>query len=94
MAKRKIAKLYDGDSGVFANGENFRLSNVRSPETGKKGGSEAKRTLAGMLGRNNNQANVKAVGTDSYGRTLVRLSNRDGSINSRMRSKGYTNKGR
>ncbi len=94
MVKRKIKKLFDGDSGKFANGENFRLTNVRAPETGRRGASSAKRTLAGMLGKSNNSANVTRVGKDKYGRTLVRMSNDNGSINERMRKKGFSNKGR
>ena len=94
MTKRKIGKLYDGDSGTFANGENFRLANVRAPETGRKDASSAKRALAGMLGRSSNSVNVKEVGRDKYGRTLVKFSNSDGSINQRMRDKGYSNRGR
>jgi endonuclease YncB( thermonuclease family) len=79
---------------VFANGEKFRLANVRSPEKRQKGGSTATRVLAGMLGRSKNKAKVTSVARDKYGRTVVNMSNKDGSINKRMRGKGYTNQGK
>ncbi len=94
MVKRKITNLCDGDSGEFANGERFRLVNVRSPEKRQKGYQTAKKSLAGMIGRSNNKVDVTSVGKDKYGRNLVNLSNLDGSINQRMREKGFTNKGR
>jgi len=46
-----------------------------------------------MTSRSNGSVNVRIVGRDRYGRQIVNMSNKDGSINQRMRSKGYVNKG-
>lgn len=94
MFRKKVVELDDGDSGIFSDGKRFRLAGVRCPESHQFGGSTAKRTLAGMLARNDGVVNVKKVANDAYGRELVILSNTDGSINRRMLSKGYKNKGR
>lgn len=90
---RKV-KFTDGDSGTFSDGTRFRLVNVRSPEKNQSGGNKAKRVASGMIGRSNGRVNVEEVARDKYGRLLVNLKNKDGSINQRMRNKGYTNKGR
>ena len=87
--KRKIRSWNDGDSGIFNNGKRFRLANVRAPESGKRGGSTATKSAAGMTGRTHGVVNVGVVGRDKYGRQLVNMSNRDGSINSRLRQRGY-----
>ena len=92
--KRKIKNWDDGDSGIFSNGQRFRLASVRAPENGRRGGSTATRSAAGMTGRSHGNVNVSVVGRDTYGRQLVNMSNKDGSINSRLRRRGYTNKGR
>ena len=92
--RKKIKSWDDGDSGVFSNGQRFRLTGVRAPESGRRGGSTATRSAAGMTGRTHGNVNVSVVGRDKYGRQLVNMSNRDGSINTRLRQKGYTNKGR
>ena len=94
MFKKKVQQLDDGDSGKFSDGTRFRLNNVRCPEKHQFGGSKATRTAAGMIGRSKGRVNVSVVGKDRYGRKIVNLSNKDGSINKRMRNKGYTNKGR
>jgi hypothetical protein len=47
-----------------------------------------------MTGRSNGRVNWKPVAKDSYGRQVGNMSNKDGSINIRMKSKGYKNKGR
>ena len=91
---RKIKNWTDGDSGIFANGKGFRLANVRAQEKNKAGGLKALKTVAGMTARSSNLVNVKVVAKDRYGRVVVEMSNKDGSINERMRKKGYTNKGR
>jgi len=91
---RKIKNLIDGDSGIFADGTGFRLANVRAPEKKETGGLKALKTVAGMTARSDNLVNVKVVARDQYGRVVVEMSNKDGSINERMRKKGYTNKGR
>jgi endonuclease YncB( thermonuclease family) len=92
--RRKIRKWDDGDSGQFSSGQRFRLAGVRAPESGKRGGSTATRSAAGMTGTTHGNVNVTVVGRDTYGRQLVNMSNRDGSINARLRKRGYTNKGR
>ena len=94
MFRKKVRSLDDGDSGRFSDGKMFRLVGVRCPESYQFGGSTAKRTLAGMIARDNGLVNAKKVGTDAYGRDLMMLSNQDGSINRRMLAKGYKNKGR
>lgn len=91
---RKV-KFTDGDSGVYvADGTRFRLISVRAPEKNQDGGSKSTRVASGMVGRSNGRVSIEEVGRDKYGRVLVNMKNKDGSINDRMRKKGYTNKGR
>lgn len=90
--KKKISWV-DGDSG-YMNGKPFRLAGVKAPEKHQYGGEKAHRSAAGMTGRTNGTANVKPIATDAYGRKVVEMRNRDGSINQRLRDKGYKNKGR
>lgn len=90
---RKV-KFKDGDSGTFSDGTEFRLANVRAPESKQHGGSKAKKVASGMVGRSKGRVTVEEVGRDKYGRILVKIKNKDGSINDRLRKKGYTNKGR
>ena len=90
---RKV-KFTDGDSGTYSDGTKFRLSNVRAPESNQSGGSKAKKVASGMVGRSKSRVNIEEVGRDKYGRILVNMKNKDGSINERLRKKGYTNKGR
>jgi micrococcal nuclease len=94
MLRRKVKKWVDGDSGTFTNGEKFRLARVRAPEKNRRGGTTALRSASGMTSRQNNIVNVEKVARDKYGRSLVEMSNKHGSINNRLRKKGYTNKGR
>lgn len=91
--QKRIRKWVDGDTGRFSTGEFFRLANVRAPEHYQYGGKTATRTAAGMSGRSHGIVNVKVYGKDHYNRFLVELFNKNGSINQRMRKKGYTNKG-
>ncbi|RJQ21871.1 nuclease [Candidatus Woesearchaeota archaeon] len=93
MKRKRIDHWHDGDSGYFTDGTPFRLANVRAPEKHQFGGSKATRTAAGMTSRSNGYVNVQVVGK-SYGRSVVTMSNGDGSINTRLRRKGYWNKGR
>jgi len=92
--KKKIKSLDDGDSGKFADGTRFRLSNVRAHEKHQFGGSTAKKALAGMIGRTKGNVQVRTVARGAYGRKIVEIKNKDGSINERMRKRGYKNKGR
>ena len=93
MVRKRITYWKDGDSGFFTDGKPFRLARVRAPERGQRGASKATKTAAGMTSRSRGYVNVNKVGK-SYGRDVVNISNKDGSINDRMRKKGYTNKGR
>ncbi len=94
MKRKRVDYWSDGDSGWFTDGTEFRLAGVRAPETYQFGGSKATRTVAGMTGRTRGYVNVNEVARDRYGRTVVNMWNRDGSINERMRGKGYRKKGR
>jgi len=91
--RKKVKRWTDGDSGQFSDGTWFRLADVRAQERYQYGASKATRTAAGMTGRSHGHVFVKPVGK-SYNRDVVEMKNKDGSINKRMRKKGYTNKGR
>lgn len=86
----QIQFFFDGDSGQFANGERFRLADVRSPDKDEVDYMKAKRSLSAMAGRSQRWVTVEEVGIDPYGRLLVKIYNEDGSINDRMRLKGYS----
>lgn len=90
---KKIAKWKDGDSGYFTDRTQFRLARVRAPESYQFGSTKATKTAAGMTARTNGFVDVQIVG-QSFGRQVVEMWNRDGSINNRMLKKGYWNKGR
>ena len=94
IKRKRIGTWHDGDSGKFTDGTKFRLQGVRSHERHQFGGSKATRTAAGMTGRTKGFVNVRTVARDRYGRVVVEMSNKDGSINKRMKNKGYRNKGR
>lgn len=93
LKKKRISYWNDGDSGVFTDGTRFRLANVRAPEKHQFGGHKATKVASGMTSRSNGLVTVRTVGR-SYARAVDYLYNKDGSINNRMRQKGYTNKGR
>ena len=86
----QIQFFFDGDSGQFANGERFRMADVRSPEEDDPDYLKAKRVVSGMVGRSHKWVTVEEVGIDPYGRLLVKLYNEDGSINDRLRQRGYS----
>ena len=86
----QIQFFFDGDSGQFENGERFRLADVRSPDKDEVNYMKAKRSVSAMAGRNHRWVTVEEVGIDPYGRLLVKLYNEDGSINDRMRQRGYS----
>ena len=94
IKNKRVDFWKDGDSGRFTDGTNFRLRNVRAPEGYQFGGSKATKTVAGMTGRTKGFVNIKTFAKDKYGRNVVDMWNKDGSINSRLRDKGYSNKGR
>lgn len=91
--RKKVDHWVDGDSGVFTDGRPFRLANVRAPERNQRGASRATKTAAGMTGRTDGRVSTKTVGR-SYNRDVVQMKNRDGSVNDRMRRKGYRSSGR
>jgi endonuclease YncB( thermonuclease family) len=90
---RKV-KFKDGDSGTYSDGTDFRLANVRAPELNQAGGQKAKRSASSMVGRSNGFVRIEEICRDKYGRIVVNMENKDGSINERLRKKGNTNKGR
>lgn len=91
--RKRIGRWTDGDSGWFTDGTGFRLARVRSPEKYQYGGSLATRRAAGMTGRYNGNVGVRVVG-QSYGRKVVEMVNRDGSVNNRLIRRGCWGKGR
>jgi len=93
MVRKRIDHWDDGDSGAFTDGTRFRLARVGAPEKHQFGSKKATRTAASMTGRSKGFVNWNSVGK-SYGRQVGNMSNKDGSINNRMVSKGYKNKGR
>jgi len=50
---------------------------------------KAKKILSGMTGRSKGWVSVEEVGIDPYGWVIVKLENQDGSINDRMKQRGY-----
>jgi len=93
MKRKRISKWIDGDSGVFSDGTRFRLARVGCPERGQYGASKATRMVAGMTSRTKGVVSVKKVG-QSYGRDVVEIWNRHGSVNDRMRHRGCIRKGK
>lgn len=90
---KRIKRWTDGDSGIFRDGTRFRLARVRAPEHHQFGGKKSTKVAAGMTSRSDGYVQVRRVGS-SYGRSVVEMRNKDGSINNRMRIRGYRNKGR
>jgi endonuclease YncB( thermonuclease family) len=92
--KKRIRKWLDGDTPRFTDGTIGRLARVRCQEKHQFGGSTATKTAAGMTGRSRGLVNVKTIARDRYGRPVIEMKNKDGSINQRMLNKGYKKKGR
>ena len=92
--KKKVKKWLDGDTPKFSDGIIGRLARVRCHEKHQFGGSTATKTVAGMTGRTKGRVYVKQIGRDKWGRPIIEMKNKDGSINKRMIKKGYKNKGR
>ena len=80
--RKRIDHWIDGDSGMFTDGNYFRLARVHAPEKHQFGGERATRRAAGMSGQSSGNVSVQVVG-QSYG-----------SINNRMLRRGYSSKGR
>ena len=94
MATKRIRKWNDGDSGSFTDGSRFRLARVRAPEKHQFGGSTATRRAASMTGQTRGVVNVRTLATDRYGRKVVEMRNKHGSVNNRLLSRGSKGKGR
>ena len=90
MAKGKVTKIIDGDTFEIQGGKKIRLSNVRAPELGAKGGAEAKQELSNLISQKT--VNCKTVGK-SYGREVANVRVGGKLVNQAMRNKGYTKKG-
>ncbi len=88
MTKKRVDFWHDGDSGQFTDGTWFRLARVNAPEKHRAGGERATRAAAGMTGQSRGHVNVRSV-CRSYNRAVVEMRNSDGSINDRMRRRGY-----
>lgn len=91
MVKGKVTKVIDGDTFRIQGGKSIRLSNVRAPELGTKGGAKARNELQNVLG--GKTISYETVGK-SYGRDVAKVKIVGKSVNQTMRNKGYTNKGR
>ena len=92
--RKRIKEWLDGDTPKFSSGEVARLARVRAHEKHQFGGPTATKTAAGMSGRSKGFVYVKQIARDRWGRPIVEIKNKDGSINDRMIKKGYKNKGR
>lgn len=91
MAKGKVTKVIDGDTFKIQGGKSIRLSNVRAPELGTKGGAKARNELQNKIG--GKTISYQTVGK-SYGRDVANVKIAGKSVNQVMRNKGYTNKGK
>jgi len=91
MAKGKVTKVIDGDTFKVQGGKAIRLSNVKAPELGTKGGAKAKADLQKSIG--GKTVSYDTVGK-SYGRDVAKVKVGGKSVNQVMRNKGYTNKGK
>ena len=72
-------RIIDGDT-VALNGERIRISNIDTPETGRRAGCSSERRLARTATRrarshfqNAHVVHLRRSGTDRYGRTLARI---------------------
>ena len=65
-----VARVIDGDTFIGEDGRTFRLSNVNAPEHSTSVSEEATHYLSLFTGA---QVRIESLGTDKYGRTLVRL---------------------
>lgn len=91
MAKGKVTKIIDGDTFKIKGGKSIRLSNVRAPELGAKGGAEAKQELDSLIHKKT--VSYTTVGK-SYGREVANVRIGGKLVNQAMRNKGYTKKGK
>ena len=91
MTRAKVTKVIDGDTFRVKGGKNIRLSNVRAPELGTKGGAKAKQELNSLISKKT--VNYNTVGK-SYGREVANVRVGGKLVNQAMRNKGYTQKGK
>ena len=91
MSKGKVTKIIDGDTFKISGGKSVRLSNVRDPEIGTRGGAKAKAELSNTI--SGKTVTFNTVGK-SYGRDVANVKVGGKSVNQVMRNKGYTNKGK
>lgn len=91
MTKGKVTKIIDGDTFKVQGGKAIRLSNVRAPELGTKGGAKARNELKERIG--GKTVSYNTVGK-SYGRDVADVKAGGKSVNQAMRNKGYTKKGK
>lgn len=91
MAKARVKNVIDGDTFIIQGSKAIRLSNVRAPEIGTKGGSKAKSDLQNIIGGKTISYNT--IGK-SYGRDVANVKVAGKSVNQIMRNKGYTKKGK
>lgn len=91
MAKGKVSKVIDGDTFKIQSGKSIRLSKVRAPELGTKGGAKARNELSRLI--EGETVSYDEKGT-SYGRIVANVKVTGKSVNQVMRNKGYTDKGR
>lgn len=75
----KVAKVYDGDTVLLADGRKIRLLGINTPEVShfgkatEAGGELAKRWLADALAGRKVRLELGVEKTDKYGRTLAHL---------------------
>ncbi len=91
MAKGKVTKVIDGDTFKVQGGKAVRLSKVRAPELGTKGGAKARNELQDIIGGKTVSYNTVAK---SYGREVANVKVAGKSVNQVMRNKGYQDKGK
>jgi len=91
MAQGKVTKVIDGDTFKVQGSKSIRLSNVRAPEIGTKGGAKARNELKTQV--DGKMVSYKTV-AKSYGREVANVKVGSKSVNQVMRNKGYTNKGK
>lgn len=91
MVKGKVSKVIDGDTFKIQGGKSIRLSKVRAPELGTKGGAKARNDLSNMVEGKTVIYDEKGT---SYGRIVANVKVAGKSVNQVMRNKGYIDKGR
>jgi len=65
------------------------MADIHTPEKDSPDYTKAKKMVSAMAGRSNRWVTVEQVLIDQYGRLIVKLENQDGSLNERMKQRGY-----